>query len=56
MNLADRDDTAVTGRCCRLQGEGQQDNITREKIAMTSPVTAEMPPSGGYKVRRVTDQ
>lgn len=32
------------------KGEGQQDDITREKIAMTSPVTAEMPSSGGYKV------
>lgn len=32
------------------KGEGQQDNVAREKIAMTSPVTAEMPASGGYKV------
>lgn len=32
------------------EGEGQKDDVTREKISMTSPVTAEMPESGGYKV------
>lgn len=33
------------------KGEGQQpDGPAKEKIAMTSPVTAEMTPGGGYKV------
>lgn len=44
-------DNCLMGAMREAQGEGQHDDAKREKIAMTSPVTAEMG-DGSYKVLR----